>query len=237
MNRLALALAATILGTGCIVVDDDHPAACTRTVTVDWSFENADGGQTSDCTTAGVSALDVFVNGYFADRFSCAGAPGTVQVAGGTNDLIVEAIDSGGTVRYRDYKTVDANVCGHQGTVASMPGQGWLEVAYTFSPTNACYPTQPTYMWLQVFDDVAQQIAFLETDMTSFQVCSVTLAGPRYAVPVGSFTFDGIEEVLPVGGGATTTVRADCTARPFDVNFLAVTTVRPQLVSSGAHCF
>src|SRR6185369_10013575 len=65
MNRLALALAAAILGTGCIVVDDDHPADCTRTVTVDWSFENADGGQTSDCTTAGVSALDVFVNGYF----------------------------------------------------------------------------------------------------------------------------------------------------------------------------
>lgn len=234
MKPLALALVASALGTGCIVVDDDH--SCSRSVTVDWSFQRADGGVTERCDTAGVARIDVWANNVRVGSFDCFGPAGTVALARGTNALTVEAVDGGGTVRYRDFLSVNADACGNRGTIASRPTQGYVDVDYAL-PSNACYPTQPTYMWLEVRDDVSDTTAFTETGTGAFQTCSLTNPAPRYAVPVGTFTLLGIEEVLPIGGGQVSTVRADCAHRPFTVAAQQVTPIYPVLISSGTPCF
>lgn len=234
MTRLALILSAAVLGTGCIVVDDDR--TCARSVTVDWSFQLADGSVTASCSTAGVAFIDVYANGFRVGSFDCFGPPGTVALAQGTNALVVEGVDAGGAIRYRELSTIDASTCGNQGTILTRPAQGLLVVDYSFFPVNACFATQPTFMWLAVQDDLAGQPAFADTGTTSFQLCSTTAAAPRYALPVGPFTLVGIEEVLPTGGGVTT-VGSDCTDRPFEITATLETTVQPVLVSSSARCF
>lgn len=230
MKRLALVLAAAVFGTGCIFVDDDE---CDRTVTLDWSFRNADGGVTASCGDADVQVLDVWVNGVFWGSFDCLGPPGTVALVRGANLVIVEGIDSLGRIAYRDTFSVDASACGSQGTIATQPAEGWLAVDYSFSPVDACFSPGPTFIWLKVHDDVAGQTAFVETGVTAFQECSVILAAPRYRLPVGSFTLLGVEEVsLSLG-----TVGADCTDRPFDIGAALTTTVQPVLVDSAIACF
>jgi hypothetical protein len=85
MRRLALALAAAVLGSGCIVTND-VPAQ--GGVIFYWGFESdqlgnfGDFGNTptgfADCATAGVNQVRVSVDGGASfDTFNCSGADGT----------------------------------------------------------------------------------------------------------------------------------------------------------------
>jgi len=234
MKRLALVLAAAVLGTGCFV--DDTTTTCPRTLTLGWTFMDADGFALATCGAAGVGAVDVWTNNVFLARFDCLAYSGTVSLAAGSNLVTVEGIDSLDRIAYRDEFIIDASACGSQGTIQTQPAEGWLAVDYTFAPVNACYAPGPTYIWLDVYDDIAAQTAFVDTGVTSAQQCSVTAAAPRYRVPMGSFTLLGIQEMLPVVGGYSV-VGTDCTDRPFDIGGGAVTTVSPVLFDSAAACF
>lgn len=233
MKRLALVLAAAVLGSGCIA---SEPAPCAPYVTVDWSFLDADGNVLTSCGAAGVTYVDVYANGTQVGSFDCAGPARPVSLARGANDVIVEGVDAGGAVLFRELRTVDATTCGSQGTLAAQPAEGWLAVDYSFSPTNSCDLSQTTYMWIAVRDDLIpapQANVTYDEGTTSAQVCSTTAAAPRYRLPVGNFTFLGINEVR---AGAVH-VAADCTDRPFDIGAAAVTTVSPVLVDSASACF
>jgi hypothetical protein len=230
MKRLILVLAAALLGTGCLWGDDE----CDRSVTVDWSgFVLAEGGPPAGCAAAGVGVVDVWLNGQFWGSFDCFGPPASVGLARGQNVLTVEGIDAQNRIAYREEVAVDSTSCGHRGTVATQPAEGFLELDYSFSPANACFAPQPTFIWLAVFDEVAGDHAFVETGETAFQQCTVTDPAPLYRLPVGVFTLLGVEEVLP--GGAT--VGSDCTDRAFEVGAALTTPVTPALVDSALQCF
>lgn len=241
MKRLALALAAATLGTGCIVMDD-HLDDCTGTVSLDWDFQRYDGsvpvgtiGQV--CAVADVDYVDVFMDGALVDRFNC--TDGGVTVTGVTSgqyrftvEGIVVGFDASEAIMYRDVFDVDARRCSDP-LVHARPSQGTVVVDYAL-PGNACYGG-PTYMSLQVWDDVAGQVAFFDPPTTG-DACTVTGAAPEYVLPTGSFTLDWIHEMLDLGGGAYTVVRRDCTDRGFAVPRGDTTAVYPVLAGDVAAC-
>jgi hypothetical protein len=188
---------------------------------------------TTNCLTAGADWVDVWANGVLVGSFTCGAGFGTVALAQGANDVIVEAgANAGNVILYRDRLNVNAATCAPQGTFASRPAQGGLAIDYSFSPTNAC-STPPTYMWVQVFDQIAGQIAFVDTGRGAAELCSVTAAAPQWALPIGRYTLDGINEVT--AGAAV--LAADCLHRDADVAAAATTTLTPVLIDSSSACF
>lgn len=234
MKRLALILsaAAAVLGTGC----GASPAPCTSSVTVDWShgFQLFDG-TIGDCTAAGVSQVDVFINNdpNAAASFACAqGAAQAVAVPAGTNLYTVEGIDGSGRIAFRDQVSV-GSVCGNQ-NVQVQPSEGTLVLDYSFSPTNACYATQPTYIWSEVWDNVANQAAFVDASTRGASpVCTTTGTAPSFLLPAGSYTLMGVNEWSPTYG----IVGADCTHASFAINGAGTATQTPVLVDSNQACF
>ena len=169
------------------------------------------------------------------------GPPDTVVITG---DAVVErgeragavgVVDGTGRILYRAQPSVASGSCGDL-PVAVTPAQGTLAVDYSFSPTNACFSPQPTYMWTEVQDDIAGQIAFVDTGTGPANLCSTTAAAPQYLLPAGSVTLVGMTEDSPAPPAGV--VAADCTHRPFViVGGASVTTVSPVLIDSGAACF
>ncbi len=227
MKRLALALAATaFLGTGCFV--SDGSSTCSRSLTLQWDFMDFDGA-IRGCSASlrqTVDSVDVWVNGN-RTSFDCFAGTGTVGIGSGTTLVTVEGI-SGGQIAYRHEFSISPT-CGDQ-LVLVRPAQGTVKVDYAFIPTNACH-TPPTYMALEVWDDIALQQAFIETAATGPQ-CSTTAAAPEYTLPVGSFTLRWIEEVT--GQGAV--LAADCADRPFPVDPSSSAIVNPTLVDTAFAC-
>ena len=238
MKRLALTLAAAVLGTACGT--STTPPPCTPTATIDWAsgaagtgFKNANGGVTVNCLTAGADWVDVFANGALVGSFNCSSLGGTVPVARGANDIIVEAgANAGNVILYRDHFTLNAASCTAQGTFASQPAEGWLAIDYTFSPNNFC-STPPTFMWVKVLDQIAGQVAFIDTGKTSAELCDVTAAAPKWNLPTGRYTLVGINEVDPTN----LVLAADCTRRDADVAAAQTTTLSPVLIDSSSACF
>lgn len=228
MKRLALVLAATaVLGTGCYV--DGHGGTCGSTVTLQWDFQDWDGA-VRGCTASQrepVDSVDVWVDGNYVATFNCFEGSGTIALGRGSRLVTVEGI-SAGRIAYR-HEFFEDPACGDQ-LVLVRPAQGTVTVDYAFIPTNACH-TPPTYMALEVQDDIAQQRAFIETAATGPQ-CSTTAAAPEYTLPVGSFTLRWIEEVT--GQGAV--LAADCADRPFSVGPGSFAIVNPTLVDTAFAC-
>jgi len=154
MKRLALVLAASVLGTGCVVVDDD---SCARsTFTVDWHFQRFDGSAPTGCGAAGVEWVDVFLNGApVGSSFPCTNNSVVItDVPSGSHALTVEGIDFAGRIAYRDELTVQTNGCGNR-FVASFPSEGTVNLDYT-SP--GCIAS-PCFLWFSVFDEIANTTA------------------------------------------------------------------------------
>ena len=235
MKRLVLALAATaiVLGTGC------GSPPCQRNVTLDWSggFLGADGVQ-RPCGTASANAsiafVDLFINNdaTTAARFSCtAYAAQAVDVGSGTNLYTVEGVESGGRIAFRAELSVAA-ACGNQ-TYAVTPAEGTLALDYSL-PGNACFAPD-SRIFSEVRDDIANQIAFVDSS-TSSPLCAPSPApAPTYLLPAGNFTLIGVNEFSQSSGGV---VGADCTQRAFQiVGGASVTTVSPAIVNSTRACF
>jgi hypothetical protein len=231
MKRLALLLATTV-ATAC---GASNPPPCTASATIDWGsglsgtgLHDANGTPI-DCQTATATWVDVFVNGAFAGTFDCGAGAGTVPVARGGNNMVVEAGRGQADILFRDFFSVSAASCGPQGTFPSAPAQGWLAVDYSFVGGAACFaPT--SYMSLAVQDDTAGQPSFSD----STQLCALAPApAPKYAVALGNYTLIGINEWF-----GSSIVAADCRDYPFSIAPAATTTVSPVLsTTSSTACF
>ncbi len=158
MKRLALAIAATVLGSGCIVTSDH----CDRTITTDWAFtywSDAGAGawvMNAGCASAGVSTVDVWMNGQFVDNLPCLSGGITITgVPRGTHTIDVEGLASNGAILYRDSFSVSADSCGDHSVPAS-PAEGFMNVDYTAA--GGC-TSSPCFLWLSVHDDIANQLA------------------------------------------------------------------------------
>jgi hypothetical protein len=235
MKRLALVLAVTVLGTGCIVVDDGPPPPCGRSVTVDWSgFLTADGVVLGSCAAAGVSVVDVYANDVGVGSFDCSGPPRTISLAPGANRVTVEGLDASGAILYRDEVSVNASVCGSQGTVVAQPAEGRVEVAYSFYPTNACFSPGPSFLWVRVRDDLTGAIAADSAMAPEQYVCPATLT---FRLAAGGYTLLSTEETIRSSvPGRYEVVARDCTSRLLTVGPALTTTVPATLVDAAAAC-
>lgn len=229
MKRLALVLAAaaSVLGTGC------GPAShCARSATVDWSggFLGSDN-VVRGCADARVAEVDLFINGDVNTmaRVACtSGAAQAVDLPSGSNVLTIEGVESGGRIAYRAEVSVTPT-CGDQG-IAVTPAEGTLALDYAFAPTNVCHAAQPSFIWTNVHDDVANETAFQDTATAGVNLCGTPLT---YRLPAGAFTLIGVNEYSQSAG----IVGADCTHTPFNIAGGLTTHVPATLVDSTRACF
>lgn len=230
MKRLAIVLAAVLPATGCFWGE------CSRTVTVDWaSFRLADDTVTSSCQAAGVSTIDVWVNSAFAGAFDCNGPAAPVRLARGSNLVTVEGRDSGDVIRYRDEFTLDGDHCGDLGVVDAQPGEGRISVSYGFAPVNQCYTPGPSFIWVYVVDDIANEIAADSSAAPeSGNVCGVNHP-LTFRVAAGEYTLLRTQEMIRSGGGYATVGR-DCNPYALQVAAAATTPVSAVLADAAVSC-
>jgi hypothetical protein len=234
MRRLALLLAASVLGTGCIV---SHDNTCTSTVSIGWpTFLLANGAQTPSCTAAGVSFVDVFMDDLPVGEFDCAqGGVSVLDVPSGTHRFTVEGLDapaaSGGVILLRDERIVTSSACGEQ-IVTSTPAEGTLVIDYSFASSNVCNPG--SLMWFSVFDEIAGKVAAVadETANTTSFRCGIDAIS--FVLPAGAYTLDRIEEVTPTPppNGPLVPTANNCSPTTFTVEPVTVTSVPVVLADS-----
>jgi hypothetical protein len=225
MKPLALALAATVLGTGCIVVDDDvGPAPCGASyLTLEWDFQLSDGSVTG-CSTAGVQWVDVWVGGDFSDSFACTNGGGTVYAPAGSV-VTVEGVDAAGRIAYRDWVTAPGGCGTHYASV--RPAEGTANLNY--SAAGGC-TASPCYLWFAVYDETAATWAAV-IDQGSATSVKATFPYPDDVVirlAAGSYTLDWMELVsFDFAGEAMT-----CAATAFDVTAAQYTDVPATLTAA-----
>ena len=221
MKPLALALAAAVLGSGCIVVDDDGPAPCSSNLTLEWDFQLA-GGTVTGCTGADVDWVDVYVDGN-VDSFSCLDGGGTVWAPSGSV-VTVEGIDSAGRIAYRDWLTAPSSCATRFATV--RPAEGTANLDYSAS---GC-ANGPCYLWFAVFDETAGVWAAVIDSGSSASV-KASFPYPNdvgIRLAAGQYTLDWMELVSSTFGGEAIT----CSAAAFDVAAATLTNVPAALACS-----
>lgn len=245
MKRLALLLAAAVLGTGCIVMND----TCESTeVDVSWGagFDGPDAVAGRGCAAAGVSYVDVYVDdqpvpGPLAGgHFPCGDLGVTVTgVPRGARRLTVEGVGpDGSTILYRDDRTFTAGGCGVF-SVGTAPAAGYVSLEYLFSnDTTPLPPDQQvcagSFLWLSIYDRTARQPAVL-TDRSS-NPTAYSCGGPfALALPSGPYVFQWMEERGPATAYALES--SDCADREFTIDPARTTAVPVNLdVTAPAAC-
>lgn len=225
MKRIALAAAVALAGTGCIVVDDDDNTCSPASLTLQWDFQLFDGSPPVGCATAGVEWVDAYVNGVFYDSWSCASGAGTVPVASGGHDVIVEGIDFAGRIAYRDRVSASAT-CGNR-FVPVRPAEGTANLNYGVA---AGCTSSPCFLWFSVWDDVANTAA---AAVYSGSPASVKDDYPYpddvvIRLAVGSYTLDWMELM----SASYVPEAATCVATTFDVASASETTVPATLTAA-----
>jgi hypothetical protein len=229
MKRLFVLLAASTMGTGCVVSD-----TCDfRTVSIGWpSFELANGSITTSCLTAGVNTVDVYMDGDLVGNLACgAGGVNVVDVPAGHHTFTVEGLD-GSTIALRDEFGTSGNGCGTL-VVDTQPAEGTFELAYSFTPSNVC-TTGGSYIWFAVRDDVLGSVT-AGVDETSadpsFYLCGDAI---RFALPKGPYTLLRTEEVTY--NGAYHAAAVNCSPNPFDIFAGTDSVVSSAMADSAALC-
>ena len=239
MRRLALLLAASLLGTGCIVSDSTPvaPPCYASTITVRWpSFLLANGGVTTSCGTAGVTYVDVFLNDQTVQQggFGCDARGVTITTPpAGSSRITVEGVASdGATILLRDELTVAPAACGDV-VVDAQPAEGTLELDYAFTPVNVC-TAGGSYMWFSVYDQIAGLVTAVadETANATRYVCGDPI---RFPMPAGPYTLQRMEEVVPSAGTYLPSA-ANCNATTFSVGRASDSVVSVALADSGSLC-
>jgi hypothetical protein len=238
MKRLALALAAAAVGTGCY-----SPPPCNPTAAIDWRFQGgttggflaATGGVFQTCADAGVASVAVRVNGVIVGTFACdLGAPAVVPLADGTNDVSVEAHDVAGTILFRHRFPLTTSSCGSQGVIVAQPGEGTVSLSYSFAPVNGCFSPPPSYIWIRVWDDLAGVVAADSASAPTANTCDITTP-LTFRLAEGSYTLLSTEEVIPSGLSYALVAR-NCAHAGVDVAAAQITPVSPVLQDDVAFC-
>ncbi len=213
MNRMLALVAVVSLGTGCVVED-----RCD--VRILWSeFQLSDGSFTSSCDVAGVQWIDVWVDGGNGPDATvlCSSPFVDLRVSDGFHFWSVEGVAADGRIVNRHaFELGDS--CG-LGAIETTPAQGTVDFQYRFFSGGA--PIDPqvcrpgSFLWLSVFDWIANDFAFLSDDVTPPD--AFTCGGSFVLeMPAGDYTLDWMEEAGPAPGYALEA--ADCTNRDFFVD-------------------
>ncbi len=235
MKRIIPALAAVVLGSGCVVTADP----CDGTLTVDWQqFRDANNAVWSYCYSAGVSTVDVYVDGAAPYSVPCTDYSMVIPAAEGTHSVVVEGLDAGGYILYRDSFPSASVACNMDTPVNSTPSEGYFDIAYTVT-SGTCSSYSPSYVWFSIHDWTTQNTTWNSvgsgsSDPAYYGMCSY-YGDLLLRLPAGSYTLDGVQEMGWSSGYYL--ARSDCTYRDFDVSGGYTTTRYPMLSTLGAYCF
>ena len=158
MKRLALVLAAVVLGTGCIFVDDDDSCDSQRHGGLDLP-ELPRPGHARAARRPASTSVDIYVNDRYVDDVSLLGPAATIfRIARGATLVRVDAVDlsAGGSGAHRATGTSSASTsatCGNH-AVAAQPAEALLDLNYA-----ATCPSGPCYLWFSLFDELAGSVA------------------------------------------------------------------------------
>jgi hypothetical protein len=245
MRKLALLAVVTmpLLG-GCVAQVCDVPTA-----SFSWTLQDANGVGWS-CAVAGVSYVDVYVgHGVAPVTFRCADYGGAVDLSGyapGRYPTTVEGVDAGGIILDRAQFDVTVGECGG-GLYYPVLGEALLAIDYHFgtpgTAADTCYGGGLGSMWFALWDEVASQYLSIigtssSTAPPSWRNHYACGAPIQFPVPFGSYTLQGIQEVVsPIT--APMAVAEACTATgPVVVDHTGVGTVTtltpPYLAAPGA---
>ncbi len=215
MRRALLLAAAALLGSGCIVHNDN---SCARTITVTWNGFTRGDGAVLTCGQAGVDGVDIYMNGQPVSTWNCSDLGATITgVQPGTYTLDVEGIQSGNPVRilYRDSFTVNSSACGDQ-LVQAQPAAGDVEVQYSFASSNVC--TAGSFIWFSVFDQIANtEVVRVDNTTTPRKYTCGDPAGIVFQLPVGAYDLSWTEEAAPTSATTYAVTGANCTPANFTV--------------------
>ncbi len=126
-------------------------------LTASWTFTLADGSRGVGCYGAGVSTVNLWIDGVSAGQgIDC--AQGSVSVPGldaGDHDFTIQGVSASGAVRYQTWGTTSVDSCGER-RVLLEPGAGTLRVNYATS-TGLCYAEADAaqtlgYVWFNLVD-------------------------------------------------------------------------------------
>ncbi len=232
MKRIIPALAAVVLGSGCVVTTDP----CDGTLTVDWQqFRDANNAVWSYCAP-GVSTVDVYVDGAAPYSVPCTDYSMVIPAAEGTHSVVVEGLDAGGYILYRDSFPSASVACNMDTPVMSTPSQGWLELAYTIS-SGFCDDYYPSYVWFSISDWATGSTTSnsIGSWSTAYDMCT-NYSDLWLRLPAGTYTLQGIQE-MHYFAGSYYAQRNDCTDSTFDVTGGTSWHEYPVLYPSSSTCF
>lgn len=201
---------------------------------VTWTLKDANNAVVpcSNPPWADAVNMAIYVNGAPAGRFSCTtGAPASISLPTGLVDVRIDALDTNNIIYYRDEKQFLVAACASQGTWASQPGQGWVNVNYT----DTCHSPAPSYIWVKVMDDDASAIAADSSASPTTNVCGAASKVITFRLPKGNFTLQWTEEVISSAGSYPVVAR-NCSPTLFNPTNLGATTLFPVLSSSSTPC-
>jgi hypothetical protein len=172
------------------------------TATLYWRLQDASGTQLT-CAAAGVAWVDVRLGAAPPVRFDCTQLGGTVPLSGlspGPHPTTVEGLGPDGTtVRLRAQLEVTAPACGDS-PYSPMLGEALLNVAYDFSPVDACHGGA---IWFTLYDEVSRTYVSAvyppSSDFwKSYFACPAGAARTplSFFVPFGRYTLAWIQEVM-----------------------------------------
>jgi hypothetical protein len=237
MRRILLLAAAALLGSGCIVHNDNagDGGTCSRTITVTWNGFTAGDGAVLSCADAFVAGVDIYMNGQPVSTWACTDGGATITgVQQGSYTLDVEGVESDGRIAFRDEFPVTASACGDT-LVHAQPAEGYVDLQYAFASSNVCAPG--SFIWFSVLDQVASIEAALVDRTTAPRTYACgDPAGIFFPLPAGPHRLRWVEERVEPTPGTFNVTGANCTPYDFTVQGGRTNAVPVTLVDTTAAC-
>ena len=242
MKRAILLLATAFLGTtGC------YPRHCVDDIVVYWHFFNADNTAELSCSQAGVSTVQITVDGAVAGPFACSSlsSDGVTFVQGitllafdeGSHSFQLDGLDANGNFTHSSnaftFAPTGCRLNQLDSDLAAVTGT--FNIDFHFSDIDFNCKNQNTFIWYELLDQNGQVVDIVGPNNTPDALPCTNGAIPLSPLPFGTYTVSRIQEVEFLGGGFTVH-HATCDAQSFQ-HLTAGETVTVEVPVSSDTCF
>lgn len=216
------------------------------TLTVFW--QNPQGGFTTttgqllSCDAAGVSTVDVSVNGSLAGHFPCHGpsSDGITLTGFFNNETVsvqVDAFDASNNLLYQDVRSTSTAACGNVALDVTLAAvQAPFQISYALPGGIACPPS--SFVWLSLVDVTGNvQLDLVDGSHSPTAIpCSTVLTYDKALF--GQYRLDFIQVVQPTGNPLAPFVAAYqfCSPLTFDHQAANDVFIVPTLFSASVSC-
>jgi len=229
MKRLAILLAATALGSGCVVTTDTCHSG---TVDVGWNLVAANGASGVACNSLNLPAdvvdMDVWIDGVLAASPIGCNAFGVAipGVPAGSHDVLVAGYDGLNNVVVRGAALVD--VCDGASGFLDL-GEGYMDI----QPTNC--EVSGDALTYAIYDVTMSPATLVDAELPGDSLTHTCGGGILERVPWGYYDLTGIEETNATG---LIVYRSLCSTTFVDVLNTGTTTYPVAFTNlSGTACF